>query len=40
MARDFIHLHVHTQYTINNGLGRIRDYETGTCPCVPDGFTK
>lgn len=26
MAKDFIHLHVHTQYTINNGLGRIRDY--------------
>ena len=26
MAKDFIHLHVHTQYSINNGLGRIRDY--------------
>lgn len=26
MAKEFIHLHVHTQYTINNGLGRIRDY--------------
>lgn len=26
MAKDFIHLHVHTQYSINNGLGSIRDY--------------
>ena len=26
MAKDFVHLHVHTQYSINNGLGNIRDY--------------
>lgn len=26
MAKDFIHLHVHTQYSINNGLGSMRDY--------------
>lgn len=26
MAKDFVHLHVHTQYSINNGLGCIRDY--------------
>lgn len=26
MTKDFIHLHVHTQYSINNGLGCIRDY--------------
>ena len=26
MAKDFIHLHVHTQYSINNGLGSIKDY--------------
>ncbi len=24
MKKDFIHLHVHTQYSINNGLGHIR----------------
>lgn len=26
MTKDFIHLHVHTQYSINNGLGSIKDY--------------
>ena len=25
MAKDFIHLHVHSHYSINKGLGRIRD---------------
>ena len=25
MAKDFVHLHVHSHYSINKGIARIRD---------------